>query len=234
MIPLALVLLVATPPDGGSGLHRLPVALQVSEESLTFVVGATRLSALPVQRDARGRLEVRQLRDRLRELAAQQPDVHALTVVRGAKLSAEDVTRVTEACVAAGFRDVEVRDAGSWQPPAQAPGPPASASPPAREMTVFGAVDAAEVRRVVEQQCSAANACLERARAQKLDGRVNVKFIVSPAGTVVSAQVALSTVEGSELGNCLTSALRACTFPRPKGGGVAVVTYPFTVARRAR
>lgn len=232
MIPLAFALLAAALPDGGIAIPRLPVTVNASAEALTITVGTTRLAPLPVLRDARGRLDVRQLRDKLRELAMQQPDVHALTLLRGGTVSADDVRRVTEACVAEHFNEVEVRDATAGP----APGPPAVLPPPPSEMTVFGSVDAAEIRRVVEQQRAGIDACVERARGRnpKLEGRVIVKFIISAAGTVVSAQVPLSTIEDEELGNCLTSLIRGCTFPKPKGGGVAIVNYPFAIARRSR
>lgn len=233
MIPLAFVLLVAAPADGGLPVPRLPVALHASAEALTFTIGTTRLSPLPVQRDARGGLDVRQLRDKLHELAAQQPDVHAITLHREPNLSVDDVRRLTEACVAEGFQQVDVRVGPPVEPMPAASTP---AAPATKQMIVFGSIDAAEVRRVIEQQRTKTDECvrLARTRTPAIEGRVDVKFIISPAGSVSSAQVAVSTVTDSELGSCLTSVIRACTFPKPKGGGVGIVTYPFAVPRRAR
>jgi hypothetical protein len=79
---------------------RLPVALHASDEALTLTIGTTRLCPPPVQRDARGGLDVGKLCDQLRELAALQADVHAVTLHRESAPGADDVRRMTEACVA--------------------------------------------------------------------------------------------------------------------------------------
>ncbi|MEW6435150.1 MAG: AgmX/PglI C-terminal domain-containing protein [Myxococcota bacterium] len=98
-------------------------------------------------------------------------------------------------------------------------------------MTVLGAIDAAEMRRVSEQPRARTGACvrLARQRTPAVEGRVDVNFVISPAGSAASAPVASSTVADSELGTCLASATRACTLQEPPGGGVGVVTCLFAV-----
>ena len=53
--------------------------------------------------------------------------------------------------------------------------------------------------------------------------------ICSPVdrSTTSSSKVTLSTVNNSELDACIAGRIRTWLFPKPKGGGQVVVTYPF-------
>ena len=64
-----------------------------------------------------------------------------------------------------------------------------------------------------------------------LQGRVAVKFIIGPDGSVKAA-----TRDHSDLGNaaverCVVDAVNRWTFPAPEGGGLVIVTYPFVFAQ---
>jgi hypothetical protein len=231
MIALAVLLLLAAPSDGGP--PSIDVALHVSDAALQFLVQGNRFDPIPLTRDPRGRLETRKLQDKLKELKSLQPGLHAITVYRLPELPPDDLRRVTEACASEGVPDVVVLAERTAPPPVVQPAPAVKA---VSEPTVFGSIDPADVRRGVSQKRADLDACIAQARKRtpRLEGNVNVKFIIGAAGAVVSAQVASSTVEDAELGGCLASVLRQCTFPRPKGGGVAIVTWPFSVTRGAR
>ncbi|MHB8873998.1 MAG: TonB family protein, partial [Myxococcaceae bacterium] len=71
--------------------------------------------------------------------------------------------------------------------------------------------------------------CYESAlqRAPGLEGKVMVKFVISSAGQVVSATVSSSTVSNDALESCITTRVRTWRFPKPQGGGIVVVSYPF-------
>jgi len=64
-------------------------------------------------------------------------------------------------------------------------------------------------------------------RFPKLNGKVAVRFVITAAGTVSSSQVAQSTVNNGELETCIAGRVQTWIFPKPKGGGVVIVTYPF-------
>ena len=64
---------------------------------------------------------------------------------------------------------------------------------------------------------------------QDLQGRVAVKFIISPTGAVQTAAMASSSLGNAKAEQCIVNAVRRWTFPSPEGGGIVVVTYPFVL-----
>ena len=97
------------------------------------------------------------------------------------------------------------------------------------DATVVGSLDKELIRQVIRRNINQVRYCYETQlqRNPKLNGKVSVKFVISAAGTVASSQVASSTVDNAELEACVAGRVRAWEFPKPKGGGVVVVTYPF-------
>lgn len=60
-------------------------------------------------------------------------------------------------------------------------------------------------------------------------GGVNLQFVIAPDGSVTSTEVIEDTVL-PEVGVCVESRMKQLRFPKPRGGGIVVVTYPFTFA----
>jgi TonB family protein len=94
---------------------------------------------------------------------------------------------------------------------------------------VMGSLDKELIRRVIHANRNQIRYCYESqlTRYPKLSGKVAVKFIITAAGTVASSQVAQSTAGNSELETCVAGRVHTWIFPKPKGGGVVIVTYPF-------
>jgi hypothetical protein len=46
----------------------------------------------------------------------------------------------------------------------------------------------------------------------------------------VASSIVQSTIGNSELEACIAGRVRTWKFPKPRGGGVAIVTYPFFFA----
>ena len=94
---------------------------------------------------------------------------------------------------------------------------------------VKGSLPKAVIRRVMAQHLSKVKSCYEQrlASSPKLAGRVAVKFIISGTGQVQMAAVAETTVEDPEMESCVVEAVKRIRFPRPNGGGIVIVTYPF-------
>ena len=122
----------------------------------------------------------------------------------------------------------------------QQPPPPAAADAgprgqtteigiPAAEATLTGALDKELIRRVVRENQRQIRHCYERLlqRNPGLAGRVTVRWRIDADGSVGESEVAESTVNTPALGACLADAVRGWKFPRPKGGGVVRVSYPF-------
>jgi TonB family protein len=94
---------------------------------------------------------------------------------------------------------------------------------------VTGSMDPELIRRVVRSHHDQLKYCYDNAltRNPKLTGKVAVRWIITEAGTVASSNVVSSSTGTPELDKCIAGRVLTWVFPKPKGGGVAVVTYPF-------
>ncbi len=96
---------------------------------------------------------------------------------------------------------------------------------------VRGSLSKEVIRRVIRRHLNEVRFCYEQQLRQRpdLEGRVSVKFIISPTGSVQSsvAEPARSTLTDSSVQSCIAGAVRRWTFPSPEGGGIVIVTYPF-------
>ncbi len=101
------------------------------------------------------------------------------------------------------------------------------------EPMVMGSLDKELIRKVIHANRGQIRYCYESQlnRFPKLNGKVAVKFIISPTGSVSTSSVAQSTVGNAELESCVAGRVRTWQFPKPKGGGVVIVTYPFIFAQ---
>jgi TonB family protein len=99
----------------------------------------------------------------------------------------------------------------------------------ASDPMVMGSLDKELIRQVIHRNRGQIRYCYESQlnRFPKLNGKVAVKFVISASGSVVSSDVAQSTANNADLETCVASRVRTWIFPKPKGGGVVVVTYPF-------
>lgn len=96
---------------------------------------------------------------------------------------------------------------------------------------VMGSLDPELIRRVIRSHVDQVRYCyeLQLPRNPRLTGKVAVKFIITGSGTVATSGVAQSTVGNSELESCIAGRVKTWVFPKPKGGGTVVVTYPFVL-----
>jgi hypothetical protein len=95
--------------------------------------------------------------------------------------------------------------------------------------TVGPGIDRELIRRVIHLNIGQVRYCYETELIRKpsLFGKVAVHFVIGPSGTVVTSDVAQSTADDRALESCLAGKVKGWQFPKPKGGGVVVVTYPF-------
>jgi TonB family protein len=99
-------------------------------------------------------------------------------------------------------------------------------------VTVRGSLDKEIVRRVVRAHLNEVRYCYERALARRpsLSGRVVANFTIAPTGRVIASLLQSSTLGEGSVDACVVEAIRRWEFPKPDGGGVAIVTYPFQLA----
>jgi TonB family protein len=107
------------------------------------------------------------------------------------------------------------------------------APPPAAK--VQGALDRAEIGRVVARHANEVKWCYETELAKNphLAGRVDVRFTIEATGTVSDSAVESSTLGNATVETCIARAVRRWEFPKPADGKQVIVTYPFqlTAAR---
>jgi hypothetical protein len=97
------------------------------------------------------------------------------------------------------------------------------------EPTVMGSLDKELIRQVIHRNRGQIRYCYESELTShpNLKGKVAIKFVISASGSVAQATVAQSDVHDAELETCVAGRVHTWMFPKPKGGGVVIVTYPF-------
>ena len=96
---------------------------------------------------------------------------------------------------------------------------------------VMGSLDKEIIRRVIRSRLAQVRYCYEKELVKKpsLQGKVSTKFVISGAGKVVSATVRQSTMGSKAVEQCIVKVIKRLRFPKPKGGGIVVVNYPFVL-----
>ena len=96
---------------------------------------------------------------------------------------------------------------------------------------VRGSLDREIVRRIIRRHINEVRFCYEQALSiqAKLGGRILVKFMIASNGQVLSSVVESSTLGNARVEGCTAQAVRRWEFPRPEGGGLVMVTYPFVL-----
>ena len=73
--------------------------------------------------------------------------------------------------------------------------------------------------------------CYERelVKTPNLMGRVMVQFTIAGTGAVIASMVQSSTMNNPTVEQCIATSVRRWEFPKPQGGGIVMVTYPFVM-----
>jgi TonB family protein len=94
---------------------------------------------------------------------------------------------------------------------------------------VMGALDRSLIDQVIKRKMSQIRYCYQRElqKDPSLAGKVVIKFTIAGDGKVSSASTKSSTIGNSAVDKCVVSRFYSMTFPKPKGGGIVIVSYPF-------
>lgn len=99
------------------------------------------------------------------------------------------------------------------------------------EEEFVGSIDREAVRRVVRSALAAFKACYERELKSnsKLEGKVMISWEIREKGVAAAAKVLQdkSTINNSNVENCVRSRMLTLRFPEPPPGTIAEVQYPF-------
>lgn len=96
---------------------------------------------------------------------------------------------------------------------------------------VRGALDKEIVRRIIRRHINEVRYCYEQelTRNAALGGRILVQFTIAASGQVIASVLQSSTIGNPRVENCAVQAVRRWEFPRPAGGGLVIVSYPFVL-----
>ncbi len=96
--------------------------------------------------------------------------------------------------------------------------------------SVHGMLDKEIIRRIVHLHMNEVKYCYDQELVKKpaLAGRISVQFAISPVGQVLTSVMQSTTMENARVENCVVNAVRRWEFPKPTGGGVVIVLYPFS------
>ncbi len=85
------------------------------------------------------------------------------------------------------------------------------------------------VAKVIRAHANEIKYCYERELQHMpgLSGKVSVSFTIGPAGEVLEAGVAESTLGNEEVEACMLSRVKRWKFPEPQGGGTVDVNHPW-------
>lgn len=95
---------------------------------------------------------------------------------------------------------------------------------------ILGSLDREVIDQVIAAELGAIRACYqnELSRNPGLAGTVTVKFVIASTGAVQSALTKATTLHNAAVESCVNGRISGLTFPGPKGGGIVIVSYPFT------
>ena len=97
------------------------------------------------------------------------------------------------------------------------------------EAIILGSLDKSLIDEVIKRHMNQIRYCYQRELTKKPDlgGKVTVKFVISATGGVSKASIKSSSLGDKTVESCVTSRFMRFTFPKPKGGGIVIVSYPF-------
>lgn len=97
------------------------------------------------------------------------------------------------------------------------------------EVVIVGGLSRAEIERVVRRNMGDINYCYERRLNARpnLSGIFEAQFTIGANGSVQRTGSAQNTLGDSRLDSCINDSIRSWKFPKPIGGTVVKVNYPF-------
>jgi hypothetical protein len=108
--------------------------------------------------------------------------------------------------------------------------------PVVSDTVLEGGLDSAQIAEVIQRHLGQIRYCYEQGLQTHpdLNGRVAIKFLISGSGQVTTAQVTSSSLKSQPVEECLVTKLKSWPFPKPRGGVVVKVNYPFVLKRMSQ
>jgi hypothetical protein len=95
--------------------------------------------------------------------------------------------------------------------------------------TIMGSLDKELIRKVIEAHKAQIRYCYEKelVRTPGLFGKIDMEWTIGGDGLVKDSKPKTSTMNNPEVERCIAQKIRTWEFPKPKGGGIVIVRYPF-------
>ena len=95
-----------------------------------------------------------------------------------------------------------------------------------------GRLDATSIRSTIREQMGQFRFCFEWQlhRHPELAGRVTMRFVIGPDGTVTEATIADDALGDPTVLRCFQGIVGRMRFPAPEEGGNVTVNYPFVLS----
>jgi len=108
-------------------------------------------------------------------------------------------------------------------------GPKRESGPTSGPVHITDGLDRALVAKVIRAHANEIKYCYERElqHTPGLSGKVSVSFTIGPAGDVIEAGIAESTLANEAVEACMLSRVKRWKFPEPQGGGTVDVNHPW-------
>lgn len=99
------------------------------------------------------------------------------------------------------------------------------------EEEFVGTIDKDAVRRVVQEHIREIRSCYERElnKSPGIEGKVIMTWDIGPQGKVLTASTKETSLNNSNVENCMARAIKSWRFPEPPSNQIAEITYPFNL-----
>ena len=97
------------------------------------------------------------------------------------------------------------------------------------DVILLGGLRKDQIDRVVKQHLAQIRFCYQKElnRNPTMAGKVQVRFVIDKQGNVSSAKIQGTSLNSPVVENCICKRFMGFKFPKPTGGGIVIVTYPF-------
>ncbi len=102
------------------------------------------------------------------------------------------------------------------------------------EVVILGGLDQNTINEIIKTYFEQIRYCYEKQLSGKgpsFEGRVSTRFLIQGSGRVSRATVTSSSLNNRPVERCLVKVIKSIRFPKPLGGGIVEVSYPFVFSR---
>jgi len=101
---------------------------------------------------------------------------------------------------------------------------------PTFEIGVKGSLSREQIKKVVMKHVGEINYCYEKGLFDNpgLEGKLNMFWEIKPNGRVGVVRIKRSTMRSNSVNRCIINVIKKMKFPKPRGGGVVQVGFPFS------